>query len=69
MHVYRECFHQDFKEVSYEAATEYVVNNVIGDTWADAGMDEVLQYLYSNKHLCLTQAQRNMIRGLAEIWE
>ena len=64
-----ECLDQDFQEVSYEDASTYIVDNVIGDTWADAGMDEVLQYLYSNKNLCLTDAQRKMIRGLAYVWQ
>ena len=45
------------------------MDNVIGDTWSDAGMSEVLEYLYANKSLTLTDAQRRMIRGLAELWD
>ena len=60
---------QDGTKASYEEVSTYIVDNVIGDTWSDAGMSEVLEYLYANKSLTLTDAQRRMIRGLAELWD
>ena len=48
---------------------EYIFHKTMSDTWADADMGDVLQYMYANKNLDLSEDQRSMIRALAYAWE
>ena len=49
---------------SYEDCKKYIFSAVPVDTWKDARMNEVIEYLYSNKQLKLTERQRDSLRGL-----
>ena len=49
--------------------TDAILNHTITDIWEEAKMGEVLEYLYSNRSLELTSAQKERLRVLAKAWE
>ncbi|CAE7313404.1 unnamed protein product, partial [Symbiodinium necroappetens] len=43
----------------------YLCQHIPADLWKDAQINEVIEYLYSNKELQLTPEQKEMVRGLS----
>ena len=50
---------------SYDDAKQYLYREVPKDLWKDAKLGGVLEYMYANKRLRLSEAQREMLRQLA----
>ena len=48
---------------------QYIGEMVPQDTWADARMFEVINYLYGNKKLRLTESQRTKLKLFANASE
>ena len=55
--------------MTFDEITDAVLNTTITDIWEEAKMGEVFEYLYSNRNLELTSAQKERLRVLAEAWE
>jgi len=52
------------KVTEWSGIVEVVMNMEAKDSWDEADLDEVLQYLKSSKHLCLPDELKPLLVGL-----
>ena len=45
---------------------DIISDGIERDSWPDAKISCVLEYLYANKHLCLTEGQRLLLHNVVQ---
>ena len=55
-------------DLDFETVKDAIYERVPKDLWEDAQMGSVIEYLYANKQLRLTDSQKRMLHDLGKAW-